>query len=157
MSKNITLSLRLCKTCLSRCLMTVRRLLRKKGYSQVPSSRLEKLLINMKIYLMVMMAGLCLAALSSSTPSKDKEKACIMLLKSYMGEYYVEMEDYAYKQSLDINQFKASVILQAYDKCLANITGETSNLFLSRLNETDHIIPSNHSDLVLIPDFPSLS
>lgn len=103
MSNNITLSLRLSKTFLSRCSMTVRGLLRKKASFQGLSSRFEKLLINMKIYLMVVMAGLCLAALSSSTPAKDKEKACIMLLKSYMGEYYVELEDYAYKQSLDIN------------------------------------------------------
>ena len=90
------------------------------------------------------MAGLCLSAVPNSDPGKDKSKACILLLKNYMGEHYVSMEDFAYKKGIDINEFKAVVILHAYDKCLANINSSTVVSFLSWLNETEKIDPSEH-------------
>ena len=48
-----------------------------------------------------------------------------------MGEHYVAMDDFAYTKSIDINEFKAVVILHAFDKCLLHINETTVSNFLS--------------------------
>lgn len=103
------------------------------------------------------MATLCLAAINNSNPSRDKEKACVLLLKNYLGEFYVQMEDYAYKQSIDINEFRAFVVLHAFDKCLLNINSTTVTNYLSWLNETEKIEPVEYPDLVYTPDLALLA
>ena len=67
------------------------------------------------------------------------------------------MEDYAYKQSIDINEFRAFVVLHAFDKCLLNINSTTVTNYLSRLNETEKIEPSEYPDLVYTPDLALLA
>ena len=74
-----------------------------------------------------------------------------------MGEHYVAMDDFAYTKSIDINEFKAVVILHAFDKCLLHINETTVSNFLSWLNETEKIDPLEYSNLTYTPDFESLS
>jgi len=69
----------------------------------------------------------------------------------------VEMDDVAYKKGLELNEFKAVLILQAFDKCLLNINETTVTSFLSWLNETEKIDPQEHLNLVYTPDFETLS
>lgn len=73
-----------------------------------------------------------------------------------MGEHYIAMDDFAYKQGIDANELKAVVILHAFDKCLLHINETTVTSFLSRLNETEKIDPQEHLNLTYTPDYETL-
>jgi len=62
--RTITLSLRSCRICHSRCSMIAIGLWRRRAYGQELSCKFEKsILINMKVLIFLAMAGLCLAAI----------------------------------------------------------------------------------------------